>query len=1048
MAAFLLTALRGFGQDRTITGQITDAANGALPGASVQVKGTSRGTTTDASGAFRIQASTGQTLIVRMVGMVGREITVGNQTTLAVVLQEDADNQLNEVVVTALGQRVEQRSLGYSVPQVKGTELVNVQRDNFLLGLQGRVPGLTVTSTSGLPGASTSLQLRGATSIDGNNQPLFVIDGLPVDNRTFAGTNLVSDRSNRDVDFLNKGANINYNDIESISVLKGPEAAALYGIDASAGAIIITTKKGSKGRARVEYSNNFRALSVGRFPEVQQQFGRGTLGFSNPAATTYFGAKLPENTQNFNNIQNFFQTGLTQQHNLSMAGGSDAGTYNLSLQYVDSKGIVPTTGIKTINLKLAGQFRLSPKMTISPSFNYINVDNAKALRSSNGFVIGLLAWPSNDDARNYLNSDGSRRILLGSISQGEPDNPYFSVNKNKFGELTNQTRVNVTWEYRPLDWLTLTARLGGDIYATRSNLFLHPESWQGDGAGAGTSGGFQSNGAVEDAIENSRLLNGNFLATFRKQFGPIKATLIAGTDVNDRDYRTSVTYGQKFYLPDFNSVNNTDPTTQRGKYTVRQQRVQGAYAQLSLNYADYLYLNLTGRNDWSSTLPPENQSFFYPSASMSFVFTDLPAFKNNTGILTTGRLRLGYGQTGNSPRPYATLARLVPQTTTGGGFAYDFYGGNPGLKPERGESIEIGTELGFFANRLTIDASVYQKTLADQIVNQRLSYGTGFIFGLLNGGKFQNRGLELQIGVVPVRTKDIRWNLTFNFTKLQTSVSNLPANQPEFYNSDTWLYGNARASAFVNNIEQFYDPAVAANQGINWSYYQRGYASATAIGGYGYQRNKNGDILINPTTGLPLSNPFFLPIGDRNPDFTLGIVNSLTYKNFSLSFLLDIRKGGDVFNGTAAYLWRNGLSTKSLDRETPVTFKGVLRDGRENSASPTPNTIQISPILRSTDYYAAIPESEFVERNINWLRLRDITLRYQFSSALLTPTKVFKTASIFVNGTDLFLLTNYSGIDPNVNGTTAASGGVGASGFDYGTVPMPRGFSAGLTVSF
>ncbi|MBC7890945.1 MAG: SusC/RagA family TonB-linked outer membrane protein, partial [Sphingobacteriaceae bacterium] len=360
-----------------------------------------------------------------------------------------------------------------------------------------------------------------------------------------------------------------------------------------------------------------------------------------------------------------------------------------------------------------------------------------------------------------------------------------------------------------------------------------------------------------------------------------------------------------------------------------------------------------------------------------------------------------------------------------------------------------------FKGRLGVDFAYYDKELSQQIVNQRLSYGTGFIFGLVNGGTFSNRGVEVQLTGKPLKSADFGWDVTLNFTQLKTSVKNLPADQPEYYNSDTWLFGNARASAFVANLPGYYPKdnsgeknGNAAYRGINWDYYQRGMGTATAIGGYGYQRNKNGDVLINPLTGLPLTNNLFLPIGDRNPDFTIGLQNNFRFKNIQLSFLLDIRKGGDVFNGTAMYLWRNGLSTRSLDRDTPVTFKGVLRDGKEDTDNPTPNSIQVNPTLRSLDYFGAMPESEFVEKDINWLRLRDVSLSYQLPEAWLTRTKVIKTVGVYVNGTDLFLLTNYTGADPNVNGTTATSGGVGAGGFDYGTLSLPRGFSFGVRVGF
>lgn len=1050
----LLGGGNALAQERTLSGRISDATGSALPGATVQVKGTTRGTTADANGAYRIQASDGQTLVVRMVGMKTVEVPVGNRTEVNVTLAEEAGSQLDEVVVTALGITQERRALGYSIAEVKGQDVAESQRDNFLVALQGRVAGLSMTPTSGTPGASVSIQLRGASSIGGNNQPLYVVDGLPIDNRTFGQGALVSDRPNRDNDYLNRAADINPADIESITVLKGPEAAALYGIDASAGAIVITTKKGRKGAGRITYDNRFQTTEVFRFPEIQTTYGRGSQGFANPNALLAFGPRFPEGTRIYDNVGAFFRKGFTQAHNLAAEGGGDVATYRLSTSYTDQTGTVPNTGFKRLSVRLTGTAKLTPTLNVESSLTYVNTQVKKALRSNNGFLLGLLSWPANDDVTQYLNPDGTRRTIIGSLSQQEIDNPFFTVNKNQSGDVTNRTIGNVQLNYTPTSWLSVVGRFGADLYATQSNLFLHRESYQGVSV-APPSGGYTSRGSIENAVENSQLLNGNLLATVTKQFGKLRSSLLVGTTFDDRNYKVQTAYGENVYLPEYNSLNNTDPVTQRTKYTQRQQRLVSVLGNWSLNYDDILILTLTGRNDWSSTLPKANRSFFYPAASLAFNVSDLTALKGRLGPVDYLKLRASYGQTGRDAPPYQVLSSLVPQTTTGGGFAYGFFGGNPNLKPERGESYELGTDMEFFNGRIGLDFAYYNKTLSQQIVSQRLSYGTGFIFGLVNGGSFNNRGVEVQLRGRPVKTADFGWDVIFNFTKLSTSVSNLPADQPEYYNSDTWLYANARASGFVKNLPDYYPRRTtvggvevfnAAYAGINWDYYQRGMGSATAIGGFGYARNKNGDVLINPLNGLPLVNNLFLPIGDRNPDFTLGIQNSFRYKSVRLSFLLDIRKGGDVFNGTAMYLWRAGLSTKSLDRDTPVTFKGVLRDGREDSDTPTPNTIQIMPSLRSNDFYSAIPESEFVERDVNWLRLRDVSLSYDLPATWLTRTKVFKQASVFVNGTDLFLLTNYTGADPNVNGTTATSGGVGAGGFDFGTLSLPRGMAFGVRV--
>ncbi|QIP12318.1 SusC/RagA family TonB-linked outer membrane protein [Spirosoma aureum] len=1041
----LSVLVEAYAQDRVVTGKVTSATDGAvLPGANIQVKGTSRGTTTDGNGNYKIAVGSNSSLVISLIGMVSQTVEVGSRDQINVSLLESS-SELNEVVVTALGIKQEKRALGYSVGEVKGTDISNAQRDNFLVGMQGRVAGLTMTTTSGTPGASASIQLRGASSIGGNNQPLFVVDGLPIDNRTFNQGALVSNRPNRDNDYLNRAADINPNDIESITVLKGPEAAALYGIDASSGAIVITTKKGAKGPGRVTYDNRFQSTEVYRFPEAQTTYGRGTLGYSNANATTYFGPKYAADAPIYDNVHSFFKKGFTQVHNVGIEGGSDNATYRLSTNYTNQSGVVPTTGYKRLSVRLTGTAKISPKLDVMTSFNYVNTQVDKAIRGNNGFLLGLLSWPANDDITNYLNPDGTRRILLGSINQQEPDNPFFSVNKNKSGDITNRTITNFQLNYNPTPWLSLTGRFGADIYSTQSNLFLNPESWQGTDA---TLGGFTTKGSVENALENNQLLNGNLLATVKKNFGKLSTSLLLGTTIDDRSYKVTTAYGEKLYLPDFNSTNNTDPTTQRNKYTQTQQRLQSVLGSLTLNYDELLILTLTGRNDWSSTLPAANRSFFYPAASLAFNFSDLPGLKNRGNTFYYGKLRASYGQTGRDAPPYQVNSTLVPQTSTGGGFAYGFYGSNPNLKPERGESYELGTELMFFGGRLGLDFAYYNKTLSQQIVTQRLSYGTGFIFGLLNGGTFNNRGVELQLKGSPVKKADFGWDVILNFTKLKTDVKSLPAEVPEYYNSDTWVYLNARSSAFVNNLQSYFPSDNPAYRSYNFNYYQRGSGSATAIGGYSYARNKNGDILVNPANGLPITNANFLPIGDRNPDFSIGLTNSFRYKSLSLSFLLDIRKGGDVFNGTAMYLWRNGLSKKSLDRDTPVVFKGVLRDGKEDTGTPTPNTIQVIPSLRSTDYYNSVPESEFVEKDINWLRLRDVTISYVLPSSVLNKGKVFKQASVFVNGTDLFLLTNYTGADPNVNGTTATSGGVGAAGIDYGTLSVPRGLSAGFRIGF
>ncbi len=1018
----------GWSQDRQVTGKVTAAEDGnPLPGVSIIVKGTTRGTSTGADGTYKISANSNATLILSSLGYERREVRVGTQTVLDVTLTTDIQ-ALDEVVVTALGINEKKRGLGYSVGEVKGQALAETNRENFMVAMQGRVAGLAMTTTSGQPGASVAIQLRGASSIGGSNSPLYIIDGLPVSNNTFSQGGLTTDQPNRGNDYTNRMSDINPNDIESITVLKGLEAAALYGIEASAGAIIITTKKGTQGKSKVTYENSFRTDNVYRTLETQRVYGRGINGVSDNTTIGFRGAKYPENTQFFDNTKNFFQTGRTQTHNLGIEGGSDKMTYRVSTSYTTQDGVTPTSNYDRLTLRLSSTAKLSPKLELSTTLGFTKSAVVKPIRSDYGFYIGLLLYPANDDITNYLTPTGTRRRLL-SIPE-ELDNPLFNVYKNQNNDRTTRSQGNLTLNFNPTKWLNVTGRFGADVYSTLGNYLQHPES----------NRGIVGKGFIENYNENGQLLNGNVLATAKKKFGDFNASLMVGGEVFDNRYEVTSVYGEQLYIPDFNSINNALPTTMRNKLTVTRKRIVSGIGKIDLSYKDIIYLTATGRNDMSSTLPEANNSFFYPAVSTSFIFSEIGGLKDALPALSMGKIRASYAQGGKDAPPYKVLAALSPQTTSGGGFAYGVFGGNENLKPERSEGIEFGVEMQFFNGRFGIDASRYSKTVSDQIVSQRLSYGTGFILGLLNGGTFTNSGYELQLKGTPVKAKDFGWDIVANFTTLKTSVKNLPADVSEYYNSDTWLVGNARASAFVGNLSTYYPT-------FNLDYNQRGAGSATAIGGYSYLRNKRGDIMINPSTGLPVINANFLPIGDRNPDFTVGLTNTFTYKNIRLSFLLDIRKGGDVFNGNEYFLFRNGLSKNTLDREKPVVFNGVLRDGKEDSDVPTKNNIQITPITRS-DYFTAFAEEDFVEKDINWLRLRDVTVSYSLPKALLQQTKLFQAASVFVTGTDLFLLTNYKGADPNVNGTTATSLGVGAAGFDFGTLAVPRGVSFGVRVTF
>ena len=447
------------------------------------------------------------------------------------------------------------------------------------------------------------------------------------------------------------------------------------------------------------------------------------------------------------------------------------------------------------------------------------------------------------------------------------------------------------------------------------------------------------------------------------------------------------------------------------------------FGQAQLAYRNWLYVTVTGRNDWTSTIPRGKNSFFYPSVATSFIFSDaFPA----VGRFMTGKLRASYAEVGKDARAYAYRPVLESKTTSFGGYGYGFTGPNLGLKPEFARSYEVGAELGFLGGRVGVDASVYRSTTTDQIVNDiRGSYGTGFILFNLNGASTRSRGLELTLRGTPVLKPTFSWDVTVNWTSAGQIVTSLPHNIPESYVSDTWLYGNVRNGT---------KPGLSTMALTGQFYLRVGTDSA----------GRKGQLLIDPTTGLPVRSADFIDAGyDRQPDFAIGITNTFRYKRFTLDFLLDIRKGGDVFNATEHYLTARGLSMRTLDRDQPRIVQGVLRDGRENGPNPTVNNIVVIPSVQPA-YYTNMSEELFIEQDINWLRLRDVQLSYALPRGFLGA----RDASLFIKGTDLFLITNYSGLDPIVNGNSAAVGGSGGTGIDFGNFPMPLGINFGVRMGF
>src|SRR5213083_1240694 len=1017
LLALMLVAGPAFAQQRTIAGKVTSEQGTPLSGVSVTVKGTTTSTVTTPQGDYSIAATAGQVLQFRLIGTALVERAVGSEDVINVQLRRVALD-LDAVVVTALGETASQRSLGTAQQSVRGTEIAQTQRENFFNALSGRVAGVDVTSTSGVPGASSSIVIRGISSISSSNQPLIIMDGLPVDNRTVNTALLASDKnsttafSNRGVDFSNRASDLNSQDIETLTVLKGPEAAALYGIDAANGAIVIKTKRGRLGGG-VQYSSSVRAeRTTARYP-LQRVYGLTTNVSGANASLQYFGAPYPAGTRFYDNLDGFLRTGFSQNHNLTFSGATADNTinYRLSTSFDKEAGVVRSSSYSRANITGSSQARINSWLTTDLSMIYSYVNNDQVYKGDIGPLMGLMLWPQNDDARNYLTPAGTRRLVTVIGAGTELDNPYYNVAKNKINAKTNRLIANVGVVVTPFSWGNIKTNLGTDNYTTQNLLLRHPESVTG----------YSQRGILDLADVISRNLSALTLLNVNNH--PLTSSFslsgFVGHQVSDFKSTSDAQVGINFLDPNFVSMNNTG--TRSTLTTIEQRRLVSLFGQAVLDYKDYWYVTLTGRNDWTSTIPRGRNSFFYPSISSSFVFSDaFPSVRR----FVTGKVRLAYAAVGKDARPYAYRPSLQFKTTAFGGYGYDFWGPNLALKPEYKRSVEGGVELSFLNGRLGLDATAYRATTKDQIVNDiRGSYGTGFILFNLNGAATRSRGLELTIRGTPILKTSFSWDMTLNWTSSGSIVTQLPNGIPESYVSDTWLYGNVRNGTQVG-------------------------LSTMSLTGWFYLRNNRGQLLIDPASGLPVrSNAVsanFIDAGyDRQPDFTIGVGNTLRYKRLSLDFLLDIRKGGDIFNATEHYLTSRGLSLETLDRDQPRVIAGVLRDGKENSATPTVNNIVVIPSAQPV-YYTNMSEELFIEKHINWLRLRDVTVRYEIPGGFLRA----RSASVYLTGTDLFVLTNYTGLDPIINGNTAAVGGSGAVGIDFGNLPMPRGVNFGLSVGF
>lgn len=1001
-----------FGQERPVSGRIVNQSGQAVPSATVVIKGSKKGGSADENGNFSITVPGNNAVLeVSAVGFQTQEIRIGTAASYTVTLA--GNNSLAEVVVTgAFGIKQRKRTLGYNVQEVSAQQLQQGRENSFINGLQGKVSGVNITPTGGAPGAGTDIVIRGLSSLspDASNQPLIVIDGLPVDNSTVSGNVLPSSGTNsnqagsRDqFAFANRGLDINPEDIESISVLKGAGATALYGLRAANGVLIITTKKGLAGKMSVTFNSSAGVDAVTKYPEIQTKYRegqQGRLSFNTDGSPNRFQTFGPLRTASdpvFYNFKNAFDRGLRINNGVTVQGGSNRTTYYSSFSSLNQKGIVPASKYDRYTFKLSGTSQLSDKFSVNASATVTSSRNTAPSAGDKGFMTALSYYSPTFDVNDYQYPDGSMKVY----SPGVIDNPVYVAHYSQQRSRLLRTVGNIGFTYTIIPKLKLDAKLGGDFYADNRTRIVPGPRFPGDLTTLDLAAGVR--GFIAEDRITYRNISSNLFLTYQDKFNTdFDYTVLVG-NTSENLYQDVVgARGETFALPGFYDLSNTanlynSRLTTRRKYT-------GVFGNVKVGFRNALYAEITGRNDWSSTLPKGNNSFFYPSASLGYVFTDLHHISGS--VLNYGKLRLSYSQVGKDAPPYSngpyytsiTGFPFTNGTVSIPGFVRSTDYADPGLKPEKQQSTEIGAELHFLHDRLNLDVSLYQSKNIDQIIPVPIAYTSGYSRYITNAGSIQNRGLEVQLSGSPVKGTDFTWNVNINWSANRNKVLSIKPG--------------------INEIV-FYDEGRISNKLVVGG-------SAGDLYGTAYKRDAGGNLIIN-AQGYPDYTPAFVKAGNAFPDWTGSINNSFSWKGLTLSGLLEYKKGGDVFDVTMRNSIRNGVLKITENRYTQLVFKGVkASDGK-------PNDIPVyldHNFYRNPNFFNNI--TDVVLQDASWLRLRNVSLAYNLPKKWLQGAGFVQAVNLNVTASNFILWTPYKGYDPQ---STAYSAGYNVYGYTGSNIP-------------
>ena len=1012
-----------FAQDKTIRGKVTDETGAGLIGASVIVKDYENvGTITDVDGNYSLSVpGEARTLIFSSIGYATQEFSVGTKTSINVSMKVSV-KQLDEIVVTALGVERDKRALGYAVQEVGGEQFTEARETNVLNSLSGRIAGVNVTSGNAGIGSSSRITIRGEISLANDNQPLFVVDGIPINNRIFG-----SEQSGQDIDYGNNAAEINPDDIESISVLKGPSAAALYGSRAANGVILITTRSGkdTKGLG-VSVNSNWMQESVLKLPDFQNSYGQGRGGVYNigdggrswgppldgrmveiPVNTIFpptAGGEMVEWVPYPDNVEEFYDVGNTFTNNIALTGSNDDGHFRLSYTNMNQTGIVPNTDLKRNSFALKAGYNLTDKFTVNATTNYIRTDsdNRPVISYGNESVGYTWLWEGRQ-----VRTDNMRDYWFKGFEGTQPftynfrfnDNPYYTVNENLNGQFKDRIIGNISMVYQFTPELSLMLR-GGTDYSNEKRT-----NWRTPGSRAFPNGMYR-----QDRIL-FRETNADFLLTYEKDFSSDWAVKVSfGGNLMRQEQEFLSNVANELSIPGIYNLGNTRIPIDVTQFD-QQRRINSLYGFGQVSFRNVLFLDVTARNDWSSTLPSDNNSYFYPSVSLSAVVTDM--LNLDSDILSFGKVRVGIAQVGNDTDPYNLTnvynyqdpwgsTQTVSQSSTLA---------NDQLKPETVTTYEIGTDLRFFEGRIGFDFTYYDIRSRDQILGVPIDRTSGFTNRFINAGEIKNQGLEMVLRLVPLELPNsLTWSVDVNWSRNRTEVLELAEGITTYQLGSRYVSVEARVGGRMGDM-------------------------------YGriFQRDPNGNIIH--VNGLAQTTNEVFKVGNYNPDFMAGVYNNLSFKSFSLGFLFDWRQGGEIYSRTNVIGNEAGQLVQSLPgREDGIVGEGTMLND-EGQYVPNDVNVTAERYWGGGSFYrrANVENSTF---DATYVKLREVKFTYALPNAWIESTP-FRDIRVSFVGRNLFLWTDVPHIDPETN---SLNGGSILPGVE--SIQLPSTRSMGVNLSF